>query len=71
MEGKGGRWGVGGIPVVQQDVRPPDLVVGESHVGHSRIVRDVPAQVDVGPVLRDKTAEPSLRVSLAEPPTLN
>lgn len=59
------------IPVVQQNVRPPDLVVGESDVGHSRIVGDVPAQVDISPVLRDKTAEPSFRVSLAEPTNLN
>lgn len=50
------------VPVVQQHVGPPDLVVGEPDVGHSWIVGDVPAQVDVSPVLRDKTAAPSFSV---------
>lgn len=61
-------WGVGvwmrEVPVVQQNVGPPDLVVREADVSHSWIVGDVPAQVDVRPVLRDKTAAPSFRVFL-------
>lgn len=43
------------VPVVQQDVGPPDLVVGESDVGHTWIVGHVPLQVEIRPVLQTHT----------------
>ena len=42
-------------PVVQQDVGPPDLAVGESDVGHAGKVRRVPLQVEICPVLQTHT----------------
>lgn len=45
----------GRVPVVQQDVGPPDLVVRESDVGHTWIVGHVPLQVEIRPVLQTHT----------------
>lgn len=40
------------VPVVQQDVGPPDLVVREPDVGHTWVVWHVPLQVEICPVLQ-------------------
>lgn len=44
-----------GTPVVKQDVRPPDLAVRKPYVGHTWIVRHVPLQVEIFPVLHTHT----------------
>lgn len=46
---------LGRAPVVQQDVGPPDLTVGESDVGHAGKVGRVPLQVEICPVLQTHT----------------
>lgn len=50
-----GRVCLGWAPVVQQDVGPPDLTVGESDVGHAGKVGCVPLQVEICPVLQTHT----------------
>lgn len=50
-----GRVCLGWAPVVQQDVGPPDLTVGESDVGHAGKVGRVPLQVEICPVLQTHT----------------
>lgn len=40
-------------PVVEKDVRLPDLAVREAHGLHARVLRHVPLQVVVCPVLKD------------------
>ena len=60
------------VPVVQQDVGPPDLAVREPDVGDSRVVCGVPAQVVVRPVLEithTHTQGVSFRFTLYRPPT--
>lgn len=48
------------VPVVQQDVGPPDLAVGEPDVGHAWIVGLVPLQVEICPVLQTRRQKPNV-----------
>lgn len=48
------------VPVVQQDVGPPDLAVGEPDVGHAWIVGRVPLQVEICPVLQTRIQKPNV-----------
>lgn len=41
------------VPVIQQDIRPPDEGVWESDRVHAGIIAGVPLQIVVAPVLQD------------------